>query len=169
MNFLTLVNNVKTLVNAITISAGAADAGKIPGLDASGRLNTSFMPAGIGADTQSIVASEVLAAGDYINVYDNVGVPNVRKASAADATKPASGFVVAGVASAANATVYFRGSNTGVSGLVAGPYVLSAVTPGAVVALASAPVATGNTLQVVGTATAAGVIETTISEPIVRA
>lgn len=169
MNFLTLVNNVKTLVKAITSSAGAADAGKIPGLDASGRLDSSFMPAGIGADTQSILASEALAAGDFVNVYDNSGTPNVRKASAADATKPANGFVIAGAAAAANATVYFRGSNTGVSGLTAGTYALSAATPGAVVALAAAPSATGNTLQVVGAATAAGVIETTINEPIVRA
>ena len=35
-----------------------ADAGKIPGLDATGRLDTSVMPVGIGADTTQAVASE---------------------------------------------------------------------------------------------------------------
>ena len=34
--------------------AGAGDAGKIPAVDSSGRLDTSFMPTGIGADTAAI-------------------------------------------------------------------------------------------------------------------
>lgn len=48
---------------AIQSSAGAGDAGKIPALDAAGRLDNSMMPAGIGADTAAITASENLAAG----------------------------------------------------------------------------------------------------------
>lgn len=170
MKLLSLVaNKITEIVVGITSSSGSGDSGKIPALDSAGKLDTSFMPTGIGADTASIVASEALAAGDYVNVYDNSGTPNVRKASAADDTKPAHGFVLAAVASAANATVYFRGSNDQVAGLTAGKYVLSAATPGAVVAIGSAPTASGNTLQVLGTATAAGVLETTIAEPIVRA
>jgi len=170
MNFLTLIGNKISEYAGLVTSAGAGDAGKIPALDASGRLDTSMMPVGIGADIANVVASEALAAGDYVNIYDNAGTPNVRKASATDATKPAHGFVIAGFASAATATVYFRGANTGVTGKTTGTtYVLSAATPGAVVDVASAPAATGNVLQVVGSATSPTQIETTITQPITRA
>lgn len=65
------------IVNAKIISAGAADSGKLPQLDATGRVDSSVLPVGIGADTAAIVASEILAAGDLINVWNNVGVANV--------------------------------------------------------------------------------------------
>ena len=51
----------QTIVNAKTTSAGAGDSGKIPALDGSGRLDNSFLPVGIGADTAQILASETLA------------------------------------------------------------------------------------------------------------
>jgi hypothetical protein len=170
MNFLALVANKITEVAALLTSAGAGDAGKIPALDSSGRLDDSFMPVGIGADTKAIVTSEALTAGDFVNIYDVAGTATCRKASAADATKLAHGFVLDNVSSAANATVYFEGANTGVTGLTAGTtYVLSASTPGAVVALASAPAADGNVLQVLGVATATTEINVEIGQPIVRA
>lgn len=114
--FITLINGVKTLVAAVSSSSGASDAEKIPALDASGRLDNSFMPVGIGADTKIIVASEALAAGALVNVYDNAGVPNARNADATVAGKEAVGFVLAAVASGANATVYFEGTITGLTG-----------------------------------------------------
>lgn len=170
MNFLALVNNMMREVAGLVTSSGAGDAGKIPALDASGRLDESMMPVGVGPDIANILASEILAAGDYVNVYDNAGTPSVRKASAADNTKQANGFVLAGAAAAATATVYFRGTNTAVTGKTAGTvYVLSAATPGASVDIASAPAATGNILQVLGTATSATQIETSIEQPITRA
>jgi hypothetical protein len=170
MNFLTLIGNKITEFAGLVVSAGAGDAGKLVATDSSGRLDDSVMPVGIGADTKLIVTSEALTAGDYVNIYDVSGTATCRKASAADATKPAHGFVLDNVSSAANATVYFEGPNTGLTGLTAGTtYVLSAATPGAVVALASAPAAAGNTLQVLGVATAAAEINTEIGQPIVRA
>jgi hypothetical protein len=170
MNFLTLIGNKISEVAGLVASAGAADAGKIPALDANGRIDQSMMPVGIGADTKLIVTSEALTAGDFVNIYDVSGTATCRKASAADATKPAHGFVLDNVSSAANATVYFEGPNTALTGLTAGTtYVLSATTPGGVVALASAPGAAGNVLQTLGVATAATEVNVEIGNPIVRA
>lgn len=54
-----------------------------PALDASGRLDSSVMPVGIGADTATIQTSEALASGDYVNIHDDVaGAFRVRKADA---------------------------------------------------------------------------------------
>lgn len=169
MNFLTLIGNKISEFAGLVTSAGAGDAGKIPALDGTGRLDVSLMPVGIAADVKVANASEALAAGDYVNVYDVAGTTTIRKASAADATKPANGFVLNNVTSGQPATVYFEGFNTALTGLTAGVvYALSATTPGAVVALASAPAANGNILQVLGVATAANEINTEIAQPIVR-
>ena len=140
---------------ALTASAGAGDAGKIPALDAAGRLDQSMMPVGIGADTASIVTSENLAAGDYVNVWNNTGAFNVRKADASTAGKEAHGFVLAAVTAPAAATVYFEGPNTQVSGQTPGKVFLS-TTPG--LGTATAPSASGNVVQQIGVATSATVV-----------
>jgi hypothetical protein len=141
-----------TIVNSKGTSAGAGDVGKLPSLDAAGKLDTSFMPTGIGADTSSIVSSENLAAGYLVNIWNNAAVANVRKADATVAGKEAHGFVLAAVTSPAAATVYFEGSNTGVTGLTPGPQFLSAT---AGLCTATAPSAAGNVVQRVGFATSA--------------
>lgn len=138
-------------------SAGAANAGNIPALDGTGRLDSSVMPVGIGADTVSIVASEALTAGNFVNIWNNAGTPNVRKADGSTSGKTAHGFVLAAVASAASATVYLAGQNTQLTGLTAGDVFLSDVTPGGVVA--TAPVGTGKTVQRVGVAVSATVVD----------
>ena len=147
-------NNAGTMTEeaALLTSAGAGDANKMPALDASGRLDTTFMPSGIGADTSTIVASEILVAGDLVNIWNNAAVANVRKADANVAGKEAHGFVLAGFAALAGATVYFEGTNSQVTGLTPGPLFLS-TTPG--IAVATAPSAAGNTVQRVGFATSA--------------
>lgn len=168
--FLSIVNGVTREIVALVSSTGATDANKIVQTGADGRLDATLMPVGIGADTKSVLASEALSAGDWVNLYDNAGTTNVRKASAADATKPAHGFVKDNVASGSQATVYFEGPNSSLTGLTAGTtYVLSAATPGAVVAQSAAPAADGNILQVLGVATEATEINTEIGQPIVRA
>jgi hypothetical protein len=119
--FLTYIGNALQLVTSIVSSSGAADGNKIPQTDASGRLDLTFMPVGLAPDTQTVLASEALSGGDFVNVYDNAGTPNVRKADA-DNGRPANGFVLGAVASAANATVYRSGSNTALTGLDVGEY-----------------------------------------------
>lgn len=166
-----LVNNVPTEVEANIASAGAGDAGKLVALDSAGRIDSTMMPVGIGADTASIQASENLAAGDYVNVHDVTGSARVRKADAsvASAGEQAHGFVLNNVTSGANATVYFEGPNTALTSLTAGvTYVLSHSTPGGVVALASATTTAGHIVQIVGVAVSGTTINTEIGQPVIR-
>ena len=139
------------LVNAKNSSAGAADAAKIVQLDSNGRIDNSMMPVGIGADTAQITASEALSAGDYVNVWNSTGA-KVRKADATTVGKEAHGFVLAAVANAATATVYFEGSNTAVSAQTPGNVFLS-TTPGQ--GTSTPPAGAGNVVQRIGMATSA--------------
>lgn len=177
------------MVAAIATSAGAGDADKIPAtgaagtLDptllnaattgnakvvmttASGTLDPSIMPVGIGADTASIVASETLAAGDLVNVWDNAGVANVRKADATAEGKEAVGFVLAGFSAAATALVYFEGRVSGLTGKIAGTrYYLSASTPGA--STATPPSTTGNVVQHIGDGVSTSTLNFEPEEPV---
>lgn len=135
-----------------TTSAGAADAGKLPALNASGVFDSTLLPPGIGEASQTFPTSEALAAGALVNIFDSTGTPTARNANATDATKPAQGFVLAATTSPADATVYFPGQVvSGVSGLTTGAAVyLSAATSGAVTS--TAPAAAGNLIQQVGSA-----------------
>lgn len=141
---------------AVQASAGAADAGKVPGLDAAGKLDLSMMPTGVSPAVETIPASEALAGGDWVNVYDDIGTRKVRKADATSTGKPANGFVKAAVESGANATVYADGTNDQLSGLTPGAaYYLSATAGGEV---AEAPSGSGNVVQRLGTAMSATAI-----------
>lgn len=167
--YLSNQNGFPTEVEATVVSAGAGNAGDIPALDSTGRLDSSVLPSGIGADTAIIEASEALAAGDYVNVWADAGAFKVRKADAAGGTaKMAHGFVLSAVASAANATVYFEGSNTQVTGMTPGNVWLSATTPG--LGVATPPTGSGQIVQPLGTAVSATVVNVEIGrQPIVLA
>ena len=155
-----------SIVNAKTSSAGAVDAGKVVQLDGSGRLDSSVMPVGIGADTKVMIASEALAAGDFINVWSDASAFKVRKADATTGGKRAHGFVLSAVASGANATVYFEGENTAVTGMTPGDVFLG-TTAGR--AQAAAPTGSGQAVQRVGVATSATSVNFEPSQPIVLA
>lgn len=106
---------------ATASSAGVADAGKVPALDGSGKLHMSMMPSGIGAETQVLPASENLSAGAHVNIFSDSGAAKVRLADNSNG-RPADGYVLESVISAADATVYpLDGTNSQ----------LSALTPGA--------------------------------------
>jgi len=164
-----LTNNGGTIteVAATTTSAGAADAGKIPQFDASGRLDSSTMPVGLGADTQQVTASEALAAGDLVNIWNNASAFAARKADASTSGKRAHGFVLSTVASGAQATVYFEGTDTGQTSVPPGELFLSATTPGKVTA--TAPSGSGQTVQRVGFGVSATAFNFQAGEPIVLA
>lgn len=128
--------------------------GDLVALDASGRIPDAMMPVGIGADTASIVASENLASGDFVNIWNDSGTIKVRKADATTAGKEADGFVLDAVTAAANATVYFEGRNTSLTSLTLGArYYLSAATAGGVVT--TPPSSAGNVVQFLGRAVSA--------------
>lgn len=154
-----------SIVNGTTTSSGAGDQGKFPQLDASGRLDSTVLPVGIGADTASIQTSEALSAGDFVNVWNSSG-PRVRKADATTAGKHAMGFVLSSYGSGVNATVYFEGTNTSVTGQTPGDVFLS-TTPGQ--ATSTAPSAAGNVVQSIGFATSATSVNFQASRPITLA
>lgn len=161
-----LSNNAGTIteVQPVTTSAGAGDATKLAQLDGSGRFDTSVMPVGIGADTASLTASEALAAGDLVNVWNSTGA-KIRKADASTSGKEAHGFVLAAVSNGASGTVYFEGTNTQVTGLTPGVLFLSATTPGA--ATSTAPSGSGQVVQRVGFATGSTALNFQSQPPIV--
>lgn len=142
-------------VAANQTSAGAGDAGKIPALDSTGRLDESMMPVGVAAETQSIVTTEDISGGSLVNIYVSTGV-KCRKADATTSGKEAKGFVLASTTSGQSATVYFSELNTAVTGLTPGATYFLDTTAGGV--NATAPSSSGNIVQEVGVATAAGVL-----------
>lgn len=165
--YLYLNSGVPTEKSAVTTSAGAGDSGKIVALDSTGKLDTTMMPTGLAADTALIAASENLAAGDFVNVYNDTGTPKCRKADASAAGKHAHGFVLSAVTAPADATVYFEGSNNQVSGATAGDVFLSATVPGG--STSTAPSGTGKVVQKLGVATSATVINYEASQHYVLA
>jgi hypothetical protein len=105
---------------AISESAGAADAGKIIAAGADGKIHASLLGASGGADVQVATASEALSAGAFVNYFDDAGTFSVRLADNSNA-RPAEGFVLEAVSASGSATVYPLGTtNSGLSGLIPG-------------------------------------------------
>jgi hypothetical protein len=163
--FLALVAGRIKQMAAVVISAGAGNDGDLVALDASGKLDASVMPSGIGANTVPALASETLAANDLVNLYNNAGIINVRKADATTEGKECHGFVKAGFAGAAMATVYPSGDTiTALTGLTPGTRQYLSTTPGA--RTETAPSTTGNVVQMIGTSASATTIIFEPEEPI---
>lgn len=114
-----------------TVSGGTVgQAGKIPALDTSGRLDPTLMPVGVVADTASGVAAENLTAGNLVYINSS---GEVARASAASGGNDAMGFVLSNVTSGQTALVYLEGRNTALSGLTPGTrYYLSDSSAGGV-------------------------------------
>lgn len=148
-DYLKLVQGVPADANANAASAGAADAGKLVKLDSGGKIDATMMPSGVAPEARQVQASEALAAGDLINFHDVGGAARVRKADAAAAGKPAQGFVLAAVASGAQATVYPEEAViSGLTGLTTGQRRFLSTTAGA--NTATAPSAAGQVAQEIG-------------------
>ena len=118
--FLARVAGKTKQIFAIATSAGVADAGKIPALDSTGRIDTSMMPLGLGANTTQATASEAIGAGKFINYWDNAGVFSMRLADNSNG-RQADGYVTAAVTSGAVGTGYpLDGTNAQLTGLTVG-------------------------------------------------
>ena len=102
----------------VQASAGAADAGKVPALNSSGKIDSSMLD--IGEQSTPVPASEALGAGKFVNLWSDAGTLKARLADNSNG-RPAHGFVKAAVASAATATVFpLDAVNTALTGLTAG-------------------------------------------------
>jgi hypothetical protein len=146
------------------IAGGTQNANKAPVLDASGRLTLDMMPAGIGPDTDTFTASEVLAAGAWVSVNRTAGT--VRNANASGIGTRADGYVIAGVAQNAQATVYFDDNNSALTGLTVGDYWLS-TTPGT--GTTTPPTGANIISQRLGVAVSTTTIHASIGEPVILA
>ena len=139
---------------AISSSAGASDANKVVMSNASGKVDGTLIDisSGLGGDT--ITCTENLSAGDIVSEYQVGGARRVRKALAADYTKPATHYVLIAASNGTGAVVYSRGKNTfvGLTGFTTADIgkrvFLSASTSGGVTK--TPPVAAGNLLQHIG-------------------
>lgn len=169
--YMTISGGKQQLESANDSSAGAGDAGKLVALDAGGKIASNMMPAGVGADSASAIpASENLAAGDLVNIWNDAGTLKLRKADASSSAKAADGFVTAAVLEDADGEVIFDGTISGLTGLTAGTeYVLSDATPGGVLAIASAPSDAGDIIQYVGKAKSTTELVFEHGEPVVIA
>lgn len=165
--FIKQVAGVLTEEATVAISTGVPDAGKVVNLNASGVLDASLLPSTIGQEFEDITASEALAAGDIVNVWDNAGTPNVRKADATDISTQASGFVLAAYALSASARVYFEGTITGLTGLTPGATYFLSETAGAITT--TAPSTVSAIVQRVGRAHGTTKLSFEAAQPIVLA
>lgn len=145
----------------LVTSAGVGDAGKIPALDANGKLDTTLLPSGIGSATFTAAAFENLAVGDFVNVYSNAGTINARKADSNN-NRRAHGYVLAGVTAPALATIYYGDVNNQLSGLSVGVEYFLSETAGAVVT--PAPTTVGSIVQRLGVARSATELVVDIEE-----
>lgn len=153
-----LVGGVYKWITAKQASAGAGDAGVIPALDATGRLDTSFMPSGIGAATRTATATAAISAGMWVNIYTVGGAQKARPADNTSATTEANAFATAAVSSGASGTFTLVGINGNCSGLTADAYYYLGTVGGQVLA-ASVPTAAGSIIQGVGKALSTTEIE----------
>lgn len=146
-----------------TAVGGVSQANKIPALDLTGRLDPTMMPTGVGAETSALPAFGAVAAGDFVNVFNDSGTAKVRKADASSATAPAHGFVLEAFGAGETATVYWSGLNSGVTGLTPGQHFLS-TTPGA--SNHVAPSGSGQIVQRLGMCVAGNLIYFNPQDPI---
>lgn len=156
-SFLRLANGILSAVSGIVQSAGAANDGDIPALDATGKLDASVMPSGFGQDARNFPISEALAAGALVNLYNVAGTDTARNADGSVQGKECVGFVLSAAASGTSALVYFSRILSGLCGLTVGArYYLSGTAAGAVSLAPITPTpGSGKTHQFIGKAISA--------------
>jgi hypothetical protein len=152
-------------------SRGVQDAGKIIAFDNAGKIDPSVLPTGVGADILVAPASENLAAGDFLNAWNDNGTVRFRKADAsAGVGKRATHFTLTNATSGQNGSGYPLGSgtNSALTGLTpTSAYFLSNTTPGG---LSATPITTsGHLSQFLGIARSASALESRQGFSVVRA
>lgn len=150
-------------------SAGAGDAGAIVALNSAGEIDSTMLPSGLGSASQTMTAGEALSAGNFVYI-DSADSGKVKKADANSIAKKAVGYVLTSISNGATGTVYFEGTNSGLSGLTIGvDYFLSATAGGVVEAATATAGSAGDIVQYLGTAITTSAIPFKFSPPIVLA
>ena len=99
---------------AISTSAGAGDAGKVPALDEAGLINQDMMPLGVGPESKGFVTSEIIGDNVLVNIHDDAGTPKIRLANNAAANPyRAHGYIKTGGDSDTTVLVYFESNMVG--------------------------------------------------------
>ena len=164
--FLARVNGLTKILFGQQTSSGAADANKLVALGPDGKLDTTLLPAGVGANTTVAPATENLVGGNFVNLWDNGGVLSVRLADNSNA-RPAHGYVKAAVAIAADATVYRLNTvNANLSGLTAGGDYWLGTVGGVINAPLDPAASAGKVCQYLGKADSATELVTVEYEPV---
>lgn len=165
--FLKINTATGNLEENISVQAGGGgNENKIPALDAAGKLDATMMPTGFGDDVNTITSYEIMSAGDFVNVYYDVGLTGVRvrKADATAEGKEVSGFILTSATAGNPVTVYFEGSNTSLSGLDDGKLHFLSTTAGQ--STSTPPTGSGNIVQRVGYSVSDSIIAFEHSQPI---
>ena len=115
--FLTLVNGVKTLVSSISTFTGTAN--EIVSTNGSGVIDATLLPPGVAPKSVTVTASGALAAGDFVNIFDNLGTLTAQLADESTGLN-ANGFVTAAIPDTTTGTAFVAGVNNQVSGLTPG-------------------------------------------------
>lgn len=149
---------------AITTSSGAADAGKIIATDSNGQIDPTLIGT---SESLTMVASETLAAGDFVNFWNDSGTIKMRKATNTGIATQAHGYVKAVVTSGNSGTVYRdNGLLTGLSGLTVGSTYFLGTSGGTTTTL---PTGSGSIVQCLGVAQTTTALLVDIEDPIIRA
>lgn len=160
LRFLSRISGVTKLLEALTVSSGASDANKVVATGADGKLHTSLMPTGIGAQTVIAPATEAIAAGKFVNFHADGGVMKVRLADNSNA-RQADGYVREAATASASATVYpLDSTNAGLSSLTPGTRYYLGVAGGVIDAPLDPATNVGKVCQCLGVAKSATEIVT---------
>jgi hypothetical protein len=115
--FQTLALGREAMREALEMSTGVADAGRIVAVGSDGKLDVTLLPTGVGPLVITGTAAEDIAAGDFINITSTGGI---RLADASN-DRPAHGFVRDAFLTGATVTAYLRsGLNDDLSGMTPG-------------------------------------------------
>jgi len=142
----------------IDTSAGAGDASKLIKTRADGKIDPSLLAE---SEIQTKTAAETLAAGDMVHVKTD---GQMEKANSTTNAKPATGYVIAGITALSTGELHGEGIVSGFTGLTVGAPVYLSTTGGEVTQ--TAPSASGNIVQKVGTAWSATEVKFEVAQPI---
>ena len=161
--FTLLADGKQYLRRAIAVSSGTVDKDKIVATGSDGKLDISLMPSGLDISAESMTASEAIASGEFINIFNDGGVRKIRLADA-DNNRPAHGFVRGNVVIGAEAKVYTQGVNSELTELIPGnKYFLSDIPGGTTGSVTIAP---GHLIQTLGTAISTTALRFEFDEPV---